>query len=67
MKIQDWESSPRPWHYLRNEGQFIVDANGDIVAEIPCQGCNDNAGDLIVLAVNSLSDQELEDLISEAT
>jgi len=45
-------SSARPWKWLPNEGQFIVDADDNIVAEIPCQGCNPIDGTLIVNAVN---------------
>jgi len=37
---------------LPREGQFIVDANMNIVAEIPCQGANPADGKLIVTAVN---------------
>ncbi len=46
----------RPWRYLRDEGQFIVADKDRIVAEIPCQGCNPEDGELIVRAVNSFDD-----------
>ena len=49
--------SPLPWAWLPNEGQFIVDAKGNIVGEIPCQGCNPNDGRLIVETVNNLEHQ----------
>lgn len=52
------KATPRPWEYLRDEGQFIVDARGEIVAEIPCQGCDPDAGELIVRAVNSMAGYE---------
>ena len=44
--------SPLPWRWLPEEGQFIVDAKGDIVAEVPCQGCNPINGSFLVKAVN---------------
>ena len=31
--------TPGPWHTA--EGNFIVDSNERIVAEVPCQGAND--------------------------
>lgn len=43
---------PLPWQWLPDEGQFIVDAKGNIVAEIPCQGCNPIDGEFLVTAVN---------------
>ena len=46
------EPTPRPWKWLPKEGQFIVDANRSIVAEIPCQGANPADGAYIVTAVN---------------
>lgn len=44
--------SPLPWRWLPEEGQFIVDAKGNTVGEIPCQGCNPVDGAFIVTAVN---------------
>ena len=44
-----------PWDYKRDDGQFIVDAKGNIVAEVPCQGVNPEYGVLIVAAVNGLN------------
>lgn len=57
--------TPRPWKWLPKEGQFIVDANRNIVAEIPCQSANPADGALIVTAVNErdallAKNQELE-------
>lgn len=46
------EPTPRPWKWWPKEGQFIVDADRNIVAEIPCQGANPADGKLIVDAVN---------------
>lgn len=46
------EHSRLPWRWLANKGQFIVDVQGNIVAEIPCQGCNPKDGEFIVEAVN---------------
>lgn len=46
---------PLPLTFLPDDGNFIVDGKGNIVAEIPCQGVeNDKAvGHYIVNAVNS--------------
>lgn len=49
----DAAPSPRPWQWLPNDGQFVVDASGNLVGEIPCQGCNPLDGELIVRAVNA--------------
>src|SRR5437867_864057 len=39
--------TPGPWRWQSADG-FIVDGNGDQVAEIPCQGCNpDHDGPLL--------------------
>lgn len=46
------EHSRLPWRWLADEGQFIIDVQGNIVAEIPCQGCNPKDGELIVRVVN---------------
>ena len=46
------EPTPRPWKWLPKEGQFIVDANLNIVAEVPCQSGNPTDGAYIVTAVN---------------
>lgn len=44
-----------PWRWLPAEGNFIVDANGMIVAEVPCQGVENDKeiGAAIVRAVNA--------------
>ena len=46
-------ATPLPYRYLRDEGQFIVDANGNIVAEIPCQGVSPEHGDYLTAACNA--------------
>jgi hypothetical protein len=52
--------TPRPWEWLPKEGNLIVDANRNIVAEVPCSGGNPADGALIVTAVN-----ERDALLSE--
>jgi hypothetical protein len=47
------EHSLLPWTWLPDDGQFIVDAKGNTVGEIPCQGCNPADGEFMVTAVNS--------------
>ena len=47
------EHSLLPWAWLPDEGQFVVDAKQNIVAEIPCQGCNPHDGAFIVRAANA--------------
>jgi len=46
------EPTPRPWAWLPNEGQFIIDKDRNIVAEVPCTSGNPADGALIVTAVN---------------
>ena len=53
-----------PWKWLPNEGQFIVDANHQIVAEIPCQGANPADGPLIAAAPELL--EALRELLDHA-
>lgn len=55
--------SPLPWQWLPDEGQFIVDAKGNIVAEIPCQGCNPIDGEFLVTAVNER--ERLRELVQD--
>ena len=42
-----------PWEWLPDEGQFIVNAKRDIVAEVPCQGCEAQDGAYLVHAANA--------------
>lgn len=44
--------TPRPWTWLPKEGQFIVDKDRNIVAEVPCTSGNPADGAFIVTAVN---------------
>ena len=53
MTTKHTPATPLPYKYLRDEGQFIVDANQQIVAEIPCQGVPKNHGDYIVHSANA--------------
>jgi hypothetical protein len=46
------EPTPRPWAWLPNEGQLIVDKDRNIVAEVPCTSGNPADGAYIVTAVN---------------
>ena len=50
--MSETQHSPLPWAWLSDEGQFIVDAKRNIVAEVPCQGCNPTDGALLVHRVN---------------
>ena len=52
-------STPGPWQWLPDEGQFIVDENMQIIAEIPCQGANPANGPLLAAA------PELRDALRE--
>jgi len=40
MKVAAEKATPGPW--VTQEGNFITTKNYAIVAEVPCQGCNDN-------------------------
>ena len=60
MKRRDPKTTPRPWRWLPNKGQFIVGPDYQIIAEVPCQGCNPADGELIVTAVNE-RDQLLQE------
>ncbi len=40
-------ATPGPWTWHPQEGDFILEERGHIVAEVPCQGANPNDGALI--------------------
>ena len=53
MTTKHAPATPLPFKYLPDEGQFIVDANGQIVAEVPCQGVPPEHGEYLTHAANA--------------
>jgi hypothetical protein len=49
------QHTPGKWEWQPNDGQFIVDAHGNIVAEIPCTKGNPADGPLIAAAPDLLA------------
>ncbi len=56
--------TPGPWTWMPDDGQFILDARGNIVAEIPCQGANPADGPLIAATPELL--EALEKCVTDA-
>jgi len=56
--MSEVKHTPLPWRWDEDAGCFIIDARGNVVAEIPCQGGNRADGPLIVSAVNSAAAAE---------
>lgn len=57
--------SPEPWKW-QPEGSFILDANDNQVAEIPCQGCELRNGPLLADAPRLAAQEELGLKLAEA-